>query len=157
MIVSLNEHEMVLVKLLGLLRHHANISAKTIDRKRSSEDGDDINITGVMAEYAFCKWKNVFMDCSTENRSGSYDVLCKGLRIDIKATKNENGNLICQLKENLDVDIYILAIVSQNSVEFIGWISSVDLRKEENKKDLSGHGYKCYFMPRDKLKKIPKD
>jgi hypothetical protein len=157
MIVHLNEHEMMLVKLLGLLRHHANISAKTIDRKRSSENGEDIHITGVMAEYAFCKWKNVFMDCSTENRSGSYDVLCKGLRIDIKATKNQNGNLICQLKQNLHVDIYILALINQNSVEFIGWISSMDLRKEENIKDLSGNGSKCYFMPREKLKKIPKD
>lgn len=157
MIVTLNDHEMVLVKLLGLLRHHANISAKTIDRKRSSEDGADINITGVMAEYAFCKWKNVFMDCSTENRSGSYDVLCKGLRIEIKATKNQNGNLVCTPKSNMDVDIYILALVNQNSVEFIGWISSMDLRKEENLKDLTGQGYKCYFMPRDKLKKIPKD
>ncbi len=157
MIVHLSEHEMILVKLLGLLRHHANISAKTIDRKRSTEDGADINIVGVMAEYAFCKWKNVFMDCSTENRSGSYDVLCNGFRIDIKATKNQNGNLICQLKQNLDVDIYILALVNQNSVEFLGWISSFDLRKEENIKDLSGNGSKCYFMERSRLKKIPKD
>jgi hypothetical protein len=61
------------------------------------------------------------------------------------------------MKENLDVDIYILAIVSHNSVEFVGWISSMDLRKDENKKDLSGNGFQCYFMDRKKLKKIPKD
>jgi hypothetical protein len=66
-----------------------------------------------------------------------------------------NGRLLCTLKENSSVDIYILAIVSSRSVNFPGWAYSSDLRKDENIKNL-GHG-NGYVMDQSKLRRFKED
>jgi hypothetical protein len=59
---------------------------------------------------------------------------------------------LATLKVNNDVDIYILAYVENNVVEFIGWVNKDQLINENNIKDL-GHG-KGYFLSKNKLNKF---
>jgi len=126
-------------------------SNNVFDAKIGPQNGIDADIQAFKAEYAFAKWHNIFPDFGLSPRSGSYDgITKKGLRYDVKSTSNKNGNLLSTLKVNKDIDIYILAYVFEDSVEFIGWAWKDDLIKEENIKDL-GHGH-GYFLSREKLR-----
>ena len=153
MTIKLNEHELNLCKYVGEQRSIISRANNIFDAKMGKQDGVDSDIQGFIAEYAFAKYINVFPDLSLSPRSGSYDgITKKGTRYDIKSTHHKNGNLICTMKVNQDVDIYILAYVNNDTVEFIGWAYKEDLIKEENIKDL-GHG-KGYFLSREMLRKF---
>ena len=73
-----------------------------------------------------------------------------GKRYDVKATTYKHGRLLSTLKINNDVDIYVLAIVDHNQVDFVGFATATELRQDENLTDL-GHGQN-YSLPQDKLR-----
>ena len=134
-------------------RDEANRNANVKDVKMGKdEDSVQIMVQGLVAEYAFCKKFNLFCDLSSEPRSGTYDIKSRdGKRIDIKSTRIKNGNLVRTLKENNDVDIYVLAIVhSFSDIHFVGWIEKENFIKPDNITDL-GHG-KTYFLNKNYLK-----
>ena len=151
----LSKTELEALGYVASLRYETNRKAGVKDVKMGSkEDPLEIMMIGLIAEYAFCKKFNIFQDLSSEPRSGTYDCLTpSGKRVDIKATRRRNGNLVRTLKQNDDVDTYVLAVVDDNAaVEFIGWISKEDFIKPENIKDL-GYG-KTYFLGREHLNKF---
>lgn len=148
MIVTLDEMEIELCNFIGKKRSEIARSNNVKDAKIGDHNGIEADIQGFKAEYAFAKHFNLFPDFGLSPRSGSYDGVTKnGSRYDIKSTKHKNGNLLSTLKVNPDVDIYILAYINENVIDFIGWS-----KKEENIKDL-GHG-KGYFLSREKLNKF---
>lgn len=150
MIVSLDDMEIKLCNFIGRKRSEIARLNNVKDAKMGSHDGVDADIQGFKAEYGFAKLFNIFPDFGLSPRSGSFDGVTKsGARYDIKSTKYKTGNLLSTLKVNPDIDIYILAYVNENVVEFIGWAKKEQLIKEENIKDL-GHG-KGYFLSREKL------
>lgn len=150
MIVTLNHLEVELCEWVGKKRSESSRANNVKDAKIGDQDGVLADIQGFKAEYAFAKKHNLFPDFGLTPRSGSYDgITKKGTRYDIKSTHYENGNLLCTLKVNPDIDIYILACVNDNVVKFVGWIKNEDFVKPENIKDL-GHG-KGYFMHRNNL------
>lgn len=106
----------------------------------------------MIAEYAFCKWQNVFCDLVPDPRSGSADCVLGGLGIDVKATRRSNGRLLVTLKHNPDVQVYVLAIIEGNMVRFPGYARREDICREENIVDL-GHG-KGYGLTQDKLRQF---
>jgi len=151
--IKLDKHELDLCEYIGKQRSNIARSNNVFDAKIGTQDGVDADIQGFKAEFAFAKYINVFPDFGLSPRSGSYDgVTPKGFRYDIKSTKHKNGNLLSTLKVNNDIDVYILAYVDEDLVEFIGWAYKCDLIKEENIKDL-GHG-KGYFLSRELLTKF---
>ena len=86
-------------------------------------------------------------------RSGSADGVTKeNNRYDIKSTHYKTGNLLSTLKVNQDVDVYVLAYVNKNIVDFVGWATKDELIRKENIKSL-GHG-SGYFLSRHKLHKF---
>lgn len=119
------------------------------DVKVGTQDGASADVLGVMAEYAFAKRYNTFPDLGLTPRSGSADGILNGKRYDIKSTTYKTGRLLSTLKVNPDVDIYILGIVGDLDVDFIGWASKEQLVREENIIDL-GHG-QGYALTQDKL------
>lgn len=154
MIVSLSDQEMATINILAALRSLTARSANVTDFKISDLNGSDIDSDGLMAEYAFCKYKNVFPDLIPSPRSGSCDAIVNGLKIDIKSTRYKNGRLLVTLKDNPDVDIYILAIIDKNIVTFVGWDYKKNVCVPENIRNLGrGDGY---VVDQDKLKKITK-
>ncbi len=151
--VSLDDKEVSLCKYIGTLRSSIARSNGVVDAKIGNQDGVDADVQGFKAEYAFAKANNLFPDFGLSPRSGSYDGITRNNnRYDIKSTSHKRGNLLSTLKINKDVDIYILAVVDNNIVDFVGWASKETLIKDENIKDL-GHG-RGYFLSRHKLNKL---
>ena len=153
MIIELDDMEMELCEFVGRKRAFLARSNNIVDAKIGDHDGVVADIQGFQAEYAFAKWHNLFPDFGLKPRSGSYDgVTKKGTRYDIKSTHHKNGNLLSTLKINEDVDVYVLAYVNKNLVQFVGWVNKEDFIRPENIKDM-GHG-KGYFYSRNKLNKF---
>lgn len=147
--VTLDDPEMMLVKMIGGMRSIVARSAGVVDAKKADLSGLSIDEDGMMAEYAFCKQYNVFPQISPSPRSGSYDCVYGNKRIDVKSTRYKDGRLLATLKDNPDVDVYVLAIIDGNTVTFPGYATKAQLCREENKIDLGrGEGY---ALTQDKL------
>ena len=154
MTISLSEQEVATINILAALRSLTARNSNVKDLKRSDLSGSEIDSDGLIAEYAFCKHKNVFPDLIPSPRSGSCDAIVNGLRIDIKSTRYSNGRLLVTLKDNPDVDIYVLAIIDKNNVTFAGWEYKKNVCIPENIRNLGkGDGY---VVDQDKLRKIDK-
>lgn len=106
---------------------------------------------GVVGEYAFCKLHNIFFDCAVSPRSGSYDCMYKGARIDIKTTTLPHGQLIAVNKINPDIDVFVLAIVEGNKVSFPGFKSAKMFYRKENLKVLGSASRESYVVPQSEL------
>jgi hypothetical protein len=150
--IILQQDEIAVCQMIGRMRSLIARSSGVKDAKIGDQDGAEADVIGMMAEYAFAKQFNVFPDLGLSPRSGSADGVIKDKRYDIKSTTYKTGKLLCTTKDNPDVDVYILAIVSGNEVDIVGWEYKDNLRKEENLIDL-GHG-KGYALTQDKLQKF---
>ena len=149
MIVQLTQEDLLIINFVGRSRSLIARAAKVTDVKQGQQDGPEADVLGFTGEYAFAKHKNLFPDFGLSPRSGTPDGILDKYKYDIKSTNLTTGQLLCTLKENNSVDIYILAIVQDGSVSFPGWAHSKDLRKDENIKDL-GRG-KGYVMDQSRL------
>jgi hypothetical protein len=148
--ISLSDQEIAIINILASLRSITARNSNVKDMKKSDLNGNEIDFDGLMAEYAFCKYKNVFPDLIPSPRSGTCDAIVNGLRIDIKSTRYKNGRLLVTLKDNPDVDIYVLAIICKNNVTFVGWEYKKNVCLPNNIQDLGrGNGY---VMDQSKLK-----
>jgi len=133
MVVSLSKSELVFCMHLASLRYHANIIGKVRENMKGNRHPFEINLDGVISEYAFCKYFNIFLNCDTEPRSGGFDALLNGTRFDIKSTRHHNGRLYLHQKINRIVDYYALAIISEDllNVDFKGYIAYLDAKSEQ--------------------------
>jgi hypothetical protein len=140
--ISLTDEEVATINVLASIRSISARNSNVKDMKRSDLNGVEIDLDGLMAEWAFCKYKNVFPDLVASPRSGTCDAIVNGLRIDVKSTRYKNGRLLVTLKDNPDVDIYVLAIISKNDVTFVGWEYKKNICIPNNIRDLGrGDGY----------------
>ena len=147
--VQLDNIDIIICEMIGRMRNIVNRNFKVKDNKVGTETSVNIDVQGFLAEYAFAKHFNTFPDFDLRPRSGSYDAFYKGYRYDIKSTRRKNGRLITTTKINPDVDIYILAIVDDTEVDFIGYAFKDELIRAENIIDL-GYG-DTYVLERNKL------
>lgn len=150
--VQLTSIDIIICQMIGRMRNIVNKNCGIKDTKISPDTNDNIDVQGFLAEYAFAKHFNTFPDFDLTPRSGSYDAFYKGYRYDIKSTRHKNGRLIATTKVNPDVDIYILAIVDDTEIDFIGYAFKEELIRPENIKDL-GYGA-TYVLDRNKLHKF---
>ena len=151
----LTDQELAMVTSIAATRTAVARGANVKDAKMGKKSGLQYDIDGFIGEYAFCKWKNIFVDLIPSPRSGSYDCLIKGKRIDVKTTRHQKGRLVAVLKDNPDVDTYVLAIIDENIVSFPGYAHKGDLCQKRNIKNL-GHG-DGYALDQDQLKKFKQD
>jgi len=142
MIVNLDSSEVLVCEILGRLRALTARSAGVKDTKVGKQNGDDSDVMGIKAEYAFAKHFNVFPDLGLTPRSGSADGILQGYSYDIKSTDYANGNLLATRKINPDVDMYVLCIVSKTQVDIKGYVMKEDFISPNNLKDMKhGEGY----------------
>ena len=146
----------LLASIWGGFRTFVSRADGVVDRKIGPQSGADADMDGLLGELAFCQAHNVWPDLGMKSRSGSYDCVVRGKRIDIKTTRHANGRLLCTLKDNPDVDVYVLAVIEKNNkyVNFVGCANKADLCKPENIVDL-GHG-KGYALDQSRLIPITK-
>jgi hypothetical protein len=146
----------LLASVWGGFRTFVSRSGNVKDAKVGPQSGADADIDGILGELAFCQAFNVWPDLGLHSRSGSYDCLVKGKRIDIKTTRRADGRLLCRLKDNPDVDIYVLALLTDNAVTFAGWAYKHELCRPENIRNLGGYN-DGYALDQSQLRKIQID
>lgn len=147
--IELTQAEMDMCIVLAAQRNMVARGNGVKDRQMGKQSAFDTDYIGMVGEFAFCKMFNIFPDLAASPRSGSCDCTYKGYRIDVKTTTYKTGQLLATLKENHDVDRYVLAIVDDKTVVFPGWASKEDLIREENIRDL-GHG-SGYVLSQEQL------
>jgi len=148
--ITLSNIELDTIQIISNLRQIVNQCCSVKDVKRSTNTSSEINFEGVVGEYAFCKYYNLFLDITPSPRSGGYDCVYEDKRVDIKTTHYKNGRLICTMKENNQVDIYVLAILEKNLVTLVGWAYKDELIDSRNIQDL-GYG-NTYVLDQNKLR-----
>ena len=153
--VTLAPDELLLCQFVGRARSLIARTARVPDAKQGDQDGPEADVRGFAAEFAFAKKHNTFPDLGLTPRSGSADGLVGKFRYDIKSTHYPSGKLLCTLKDNADVDIYVLAIVDLPVVKFPGWVFKDELRSPGNIKSL-GHG-DGYVLEQKDLRKFKEE
>jgi hypothetical protein len=151
--VTLNESELKICEWLGKSRYQNNRVASVSDKKIGPQSVEETDLEGICGEFAFCKAMNLYPDMSINTRSGGYDILMNGLRVDVKTTKYKNGKLLAaKTKKISDSDLYVLVIGERPSYTVVGWCKSEDLIKNSNLVDL-GYGL-TYCLFKEKLTSI---
>lgn len=113
---------------------------------------------GLLGEIAYAKHFNLYPDLSIGKRINTYDFMHDGKRIDIKTNHKIDGGLIVNERDNIDVDVYVLALLdeSPNVVHLAGYIEKDVLRQENNLREFKfNEGIKRkYIMHQQNLKRF---
>ena len=144
MIVSMSPPESAMALTLAVMRQTNSRASGVVNKQMSKQNPIEIERDGVLSEMAFGKQFNLYPDFSVHPRKGGADLIThQGLRVDIKATRYKSGRLLIHIDKTVeDVDIYVLAIIDGDDVDFVGYIKSADAIKQEYVKDLGyGVGY----------------
>jgi hypothetical protein len=152
--IELEPSEYAVAQVIASMRRCVNQAAGVRDQRRDSmKQAIELDMLGAVAEVAFCKWQNVYPDLSVRPRRGSADALLSGKKVDVKATDRRNGRLIATYGKEMDqADIYVLAIVEDLVVDFVGYATAQDLLCEASVKDL-GHG-PTYALEQSQLRRF---
>ena len=146
--ITLDAGEMAVARDVATMRRYINtlIDSREIHFSRTVFD-DEVN--GVVAELGFAKWQNVYPDLG-QPHAKSYDCVVRGRRVDVKAVTKRHHQLIAPIWKTDDcVDIYVLGVVEDNGVEFIGWVHSHEFIRDDAVTDI-GHG-PTYVLPQNQL------
>lgn len=131
------------ITTLSILANFRTLVARTIDLKNlkaCKSPSNEVELDGIIGEYAFCKINNIFMaELVATPRAGGADCVYNEKKIDIKSTRYIKGRLIGDPHRNNDIDIYVLCIINGYTVTFPGWLYSDELYDPSNKKTISGH------------------
>jgi len=153
--INLTDDEVMMCQHIGHLRSVLSRGNNIKDRKQSNMAGLDIDAQGVTAEYAVAKHLNVFFDFVLRARAGSADGVMKGHSYDVKSTHHAFGKLLATLKDNPDVDMYIMCLTPDRwTVKMVGWCWKDELINKKNIKDL-GYG-KGYALEQNQLRPFKK-
>jgi len=138
--IELNEAEQRLSQFLAKSRYQANRQRGVKNKKIGPQSNEQTDLEGIGAEIAFCKAHNIYPDLQV-NVFYNEDAITKdGCRVDIKATKYNNGHLIAVLgKQDKPPDAYALVIGEFPKYRIAGMITADDLLREERIKDF-GYG-----------------
>ena len=151
MVVTLSSEEVKIAQFLGKKRRESARSNGVKDTQVGKQDPVNIDIDGMLAELAFAKAFNLYPDMTVGPRSGGADfTLSDGKTIDVKATRYKTGRLLATKKKTQQpCDYYVLAVVSDSSVDICGMATKEKLFLEENLINL-GHG-EGYAISQDNL------
>ena len=153
--INLTDDEVMMCQHVGHLRSVLSRGNKVKDMKRTDMAGLDIDAQGVTAEYAVAKHLNTFFDLGLSPRTGSADGVMNGYSYDVKSTHHALGKLLATLKDNPDVDMYIMCITPDRwTVKMVGWCWKKELINKNNIKDL-GYG-KGYALEQSQLRPFKK-
>lgn len=138
--ITLDAGEMAVASVLAAMRHGINRGHQVKNSKVGPQSDYETDLDGLVAEIAFCRWKNICPDMTVKPRAGGADCIVDGRKVDIKATRRKDGRLLAVVSKSVsDVELYVLAIVNNNEVTFAGWASAKELLQPTNIIDL-GHG-----------------
>ena len=122
--VELGPGELATAATIAALRQGVNREAGKKNLKAGPQDVMTTELVGLYGELAFCKWANVMPDLTTHLRAGSHDAIWRGFSVDVKSTRNAQGDLYVDMRTDKRPDIYVLAHVDYATVRLLGWIPS---------------------------------
>lgn len=146
-VITLSPGELAVAQTLASLRRCVNQANGVTDARRDrAQQAIELDLLGTVSELAWAKYLNQYPDLSVNPRRGGSDYVSPtdspwpGMRVDIKATKRRDGRLLATTnKKSDDAHIYVLAVVDENEVTFVGWAKSEELLVPATLKDL-GYG-----------------
>lgn len=147
--VYLDKSEIEVCKVLAQMRANVNNS-----------NYYESDFVGLLGELAFAKHFNLHLDLTIGKRQNTYDFIWHDLRVDVKTNKKIDGSLIVKQRENIDVDVYALAVLddfNNNIVHLVGWIEKDVIRNQNNLKQVrydNGTIDSKYMMYQRNLKKF---
>lgn len=149
--VQMEPAEVAIAEMLAVMRNAANRGNHVADKQKGDQNPIQIERDGVLAEMAFGKAYNLWPDFSIMPRHGGADLTGKtGKTIDVKATRYKSGRLLIHTdKEPGAVDLYVLAIVEDSTIDLVGYIESDKAIHPDNLGDV-GHG-QTYVVERERL------
>lgn len=155
--VELDPGEMGVAHLIATMRRCVNQSVKITDvRRDNSLQAIELDILGAVSELAWAKVMGCFPDLTVSPRRGTPDAIHNGKRVDIKATNRRDGRLLATTtKRRGDADIYVLAIVIDNVVDFVGYANADDLLSPQTIVNL-GHG-PTHALNQSQLRRFKRD
>lgn len=157
--IELSPSELATCQTLGVMRHLSARGGNVVDRQKGDQSKSQIDIDGVIAEYAFARLANLCPDLTASPRKGGADLVTRtGRTVDVKSTRHANGKLLGDLKKRDGeeaCDLYVLMIVDDESATFAGWATHQELFRAENLTDL-GHG-QVYALPQERLREWKKE
>lgn len=141
---------------IALSRRLVNRDAGVEDQMIGFRDPLEIEIDGVLGEFAVCKYLNRFFDMSAEPRSGGIDCVYMGLSCDVKTRpyKNNQALQVPQHKDKGDTDIFILVEIEKNQAHILGFAPRENIFRPENLKPSVREGKFHYELPWAKLTPI---
>ena len=131
--VELTPSEYAMAAMISAVRQSVNHWSRIKDKQMGGDDGLKIVIDGYVAELAFCKHFNIMPDITFDPRSGGWDCLYKGKKVDVKSTKtNKYDVYLPERKKKNDVDRYVWCWVNFRTVYIVGWFSPAEIFVDEN-------------------------
>lgn len=157
MIVELTPAEYAAIQTNATFRQATNVTRGIANRKADPNRTDlEINIVGMVAEYAVAKAFNLHLELSFAPRSGGWDLIGRnGQRLDVKAvTQKTKGLNVNARKKPGTTDYFVLCYVDALTVEIVGFISEADALQPKYLTDYGFNGGAFYAVPQTDLKPI---
>ena len=152
--IELDSGEVLMATMLGLLRNTVARLAGVRDDRRGNVDPQTMDMDGMGAEVAFCKYMNLYPDFSLSPQSLTFDCLTpQGSKVDVKQTHYSDGRLlVLPEKQRAETTHYVLVTGRIPKFKIVGYAEKDEVFKDENLKELKGK--RVYMIDQDNLQKF---
>ena len=146
--IELNRHELLICDIFGSIRRK-NAMQFNYDRQVSKQNPYDMDIDGFMGEFIVAKKLNVMPDFTINEKKNPTDLWYKDKSIDVKTTRNPNGNIyVTEYHRKKHCDIYIQVVLNPPFGDIKGWVDSKTLFE---KAELLGGNHPSYCFKQSEL------
>jgi len=152
--VNLDNGEVLMATMIGLMRNSVSRAAHIQDGKRGNLDPQTMDIDGMGAEVAFCKHMNLYPDFSLCPQKLTFDCLTKeGNKVDVKQTHYPDGRLlVLPEKKNAETTHYVLVTGKIPKFKIVGYAEKEQVFQDKNLKEMRGK--KVYMIDQPDLQKF---
>ena len=137
--IVLNEAEQKLAAYLARERYSKARVNGRVDRQIGPQSSSETDLEGIGSEIAFCKLFNIYPDTEINHTPDEDCVLSNGIKVDVKATKYENGHLLVARWKKPVVEMYALMVGTFPKYRMAGFMPVKEMLKDFRLKDF-GHG-----------------
>jgi hypothetical protein len=131
--IILDPFEVDLAAYIAKVRSSNNRDRGIEDKAMAHRIPEKIAVDGMVAEFAVCKYYNVYPDLSSEFKYDRPDCEMYGRTVDVKSTTfGKTSVYLPARKARSAIDRYIWTWVEGRRVWILGWFAPSDLFKEVN-------------------------
>jgi hypothetical protein len=120
--ILLGAGEVAAAVQVAAIRQAVNRESGITNLKAGKQDPMTTEIVGILGEFAFAKWQNLYPDLTTHLRSGTFDATLKGWGVDVKSTRNPSGELWVDARPDKRASVYVLVHVEYACARVLGWM-----------------------------------